>query len=247
MHKFTFLSTNNAWKLFRKLKECLPAEPPRSQIVYIAIGGFSNAFCIVCKCKYYVDFYRVQCNEVKRKSKIKLWEELVYVCKWFPSVTFAVFVEGKHLHIYISYAFCPKPYPAPTLRQFKMFAKSHLASESYSFYSLLIFPLQWTQSIWHFCCLHCLACLAFQSTFAMNWQNIEKQPNVYKQNDRCKAKMQYVCNTGLLWKWRQNSNWKALSKAPACVHKNAKYEKYWIPLAQIFGARLRELERWKYW
>ena len=140
MHKFTFLSTNNAWKLFRKLKECLPAEPPRSQIVYIAIGGFSNVFCIVCKCKCYVDFYRVQCNEVKRKSKIKLWEELVYVCKWFPSVTFAVFVEGKHLHIYISYAFCPKPYPAPTLRQFQMFAKSHFALESYSCFSLHNFP-----------------------------------------------------------------------------------------------------------
>ena len=29
------------------------------------------------------------------KSGIKLWEPLVYVCKWFPSVTFAVFVEGN--------------------------------------------------------------------------------------------------------------------------------------------------------
>ena len=71
----------------------------------------------------------------------------MYVCKWFPSVTFAVFVEGKHLHIYISYAFCPKPYLAPTLQQFWIFAKSHLASESYSPSFFNNFPFQLTFSL----------------------------------------------------------------------------------------------------
>ena len=32
-----------------------------------------------------------------------------------------------------------------------------------------------------------------------------------------------------------------------CVHRNVKYEEYWIPLAQICTLRLRKLENWKYW
>ena len=52
--------------------------------------------------------------------------------------------------------------------------------------------------------------------------------------------MQYVCNTGLLCKWRQIPIEKLCQRHhPVCRHKNAKYEKYWIPLAQIFTARLK--------
>ena len=52
--------------------------------------------------------------------------------------------------------------------------------------------------------------------------------------------MQYVCNTGLLCKWRQIPIEKLCQRhRPVCRRKNAKYEKYWIPLAQIFTARLK--------